>query len=118
MTIRLFQHLQPPPSFGNLTDAQVYSRKLFDSLFRVMQGKTQNVYDLTLTINAASTTITDLRLSTQTAILFDPRSANAATELKNGTMYILDANRGKGTCTITHANNSQSDRTYFVAFVG
>ena len=118
MTIRLFQHLPPPPSFGTLTDAQVYSRKLFDALFRVMQGKTQNVYDLTLTINAASTTITDTRISTQTAILFDPRSANAATELAAGTMYILDANRGKGTCTITHANNSQSDRVFYAAFIG
>jgi hypothetical protein len=118
MTIRNFQHLQPPPSFGDLIDVQVYSRKLFDALFRLMQGKSQNVAEVTLTANSATTVFNDIRLSIQTAILFDPRTANAATEYHGGTMYILDANRGKGTCTITHANNAQVDRTFFVAFVG
>jgi hypothetical protein len=118
MTIRNFQHLQPPPSFGDLLDVQVYARKLFDSIFRLTQGKSQNVGEITLTAGSATTVLTDIRLSIQTAILFDPRTANAATEYHGGTMYVIDANRGKGVCTITHANNAQTDRTFFVVFVG
>lgn len=118
MTIRNFQHLQPPPSFGSLVDAQIYARKLFDTLFRLTQGKSQNVVEITLTANSATTVFADVRLSIQTAITFDPRTANAATEYHGGTMYILDANRGKQTCTITHANNAQADRTFFVIMTG
>ena len=118
MTIRLFQHQQPAPSFGNLTDVQVWARKKNDSDFRLAQGKTQNVLEVTLTANAASTTITDLRISIQSCLVWDPRTANAAAELGAGTLYILDANRGKGTVTVTHANNAQSDRTFFLAIIG
>lgn len=118
MTIQKFMHLQPPPSFGSLVDVQVYARKLFDALFRVMQGKIQCVGEVTLNPSASTTVLTDLRISIQSAILFDPRTANAANELFGGTMYILDANRGKGTATITHANNAQADKKFFYAVVG
>jgi hypothetical protein len=118
MTIQKFKHLQPPPSFSNLTDVEIYVRNLHDALFRIQQGKIQCVGEITLTANAAATVLTDSRISIQSAILFDPRTANAATEYHGGTMYILDANRGKGTCTITHANNAQVDRTFFVALIG
>jgi hypothetical protein len=33
-------------------------------------------------------------------------------------MYILDANRGKGTLTITHANAVSVDRTFFMSIIG
>lgn len=118
MTIRNFQHLQPPPSFGTLADVQIYSRKLFDTLFRLTQGKSQNVAEITLTPNSGTTVFTDIRLSIQTGIVFDPRTANAAIEYHGGTMYVSDANRGKQTCTIIHANNAQVDRTFFIILTG
>lgn len=118
MTIQKFNHLQPPPSFGSLVDVQVYARKLFDALFRVMQGKTQNVGEVTLRTGQTTTVVSDIRASIQSCIIFDPRTANAATEYHGGTMYILDANRGKGTFTITHANNANADRTFWYAVIG
>jgi hypothetical protein len=118
MTIRNFQHLQPPPSFSNLTDITVYARKLYDALFRVMQGKTQNVLEITLTAGVATTTVIDSRISIQSYIDFAPRTANAAAEKANGTMYILDANRASGSVVITHANNAQVDRNFFMVVIG
>lgn len=118
MTVRNFQHLQPPPSFSSVSDVQVYARKQYDALFRVMQGKTQNVIELTLAANAATTTLTDSRISLQSCFGYDPRTANAAAELGAGTLYALDANRAKGSVTFTHANNAQTDRTYFLSITG
>ena len=94
------------------------TRRLFDALFMAMQGKIQCVNEITLTANAAATVFQDLRISIQSCIHFDPRTANAAAEIGNGTIYILDANRAKGQVTITHANNAQVDRTYFVSIIG
>jgi hypothetical protein len=42
-----------------------------------------------------------------------PTTANAAAEIGNGTIYV--SSRGKQTATITHANNSQTDRTFAYA---
>lgn len=48
-----------------------------------------------------------------TKYTFDPLTANAAAELAAGTMYVLEANRALRQFTITHANNAQTDRTFF-----
>ena len=118
MTIQKFLHLPPPPSFSTVSDVQVWARRFHDAAFRQQQGKIQCVTEITLTANAATTTLTDSRISIQSAIIFDPRTANAATEYHGGTMYILDVNRAKGSAIITHANNAQADRTFFVVIIG
>jgi hypothetical protein len=91
---------------------------MYEVLQQIRSGKTENVAEVTLTAGAASTTITDIRISPQSVIVWHPRTANAAAELAAGTMYITDANMGNGTATITHANNSQTDRDFRLAIVG
>lgn len=118
MTIRPFLHLQPPGSFSNFSDVTAYSRRLWDALYQLRKGKTENVGEITLTANAASTVVRDMRVSIQTGITFDPRSASAATELYGGTMYVLDVNRASEQFTITHANNAVTDRTFFYILNG
>ena len=118
MTIRTFLHLSPPTKVESFSDVDKETRRLHDALFKAMQGKLQCVTEITLAANVASTVLQDLRISIQSCIGFDARTANAATELGNGTMYILDANRAKGQITITHANNAQSDRVFFVSIIG
>jgi DNA-binding beta-propeller fold protein YncE len=71
-----------------------------------------------LTANVASTVLSDVRISPQSVLAFHPRTANAAAELGNGTLYVTDANMGNGTATITHANNAQVDRSFRVAIIG
>lgn len=83
-----------------------------------IQGKTRNVGEITLTENAASSTLTDGRLSFFSVVLFDPLTSNAAAELYGGTMYVTEANRDNGSWTITHANNAQTDRDFRYVIIG
>lgn len=111
MTIRPFLHFPPPPN-----DPE--ARRQYEVLQRIRQGKTENVGELTLTANAATTVLSDVRISPQSVIVWHARTANAAAELGNGTLYILDANMGNGTATVTHANNAQVDRSFRYAVIG
>ena len=118
MTIRTFQHTPPPRTFSNFGDVTDYARKLYDAIFRLRQGKTENVGEITLTINSATSTLNRVGLSNQSVVVFDPRTASAASELYGGTMYVLTANRGTDTWTITHVNAATADRTFQYAVVG
>lgn len=111
MTIRPFLHFPPPPANSEL-------RRQYEVLQQMRNGKLECVAEVTLTAGAASTAVTDIRVSPQSVLLWHPRTANAAAELANGTMYVTDANMGNGTYTITHANNAQVDRTFRVAIIG
>lgn len=64
---------------------------------------------VTLTASAASTAISDARISSDSLLFLTPKTANAAAEVGNGTMYYTGS---AGAVTITHANNAQTDRTY------
>lgn len=70
--------------------------------------------EVTLTANAASTTVTSTRevVSPDSVLHFDALTAHAAAELAAGGMYVLGANRRAGSFDITHANNAQTDRTF------
>lgn len=111
MTIRPFLHFPPPPANSEL-------RRQYEVLQALRNGKSENVAEVTLTANVASTTVTDIRVSPQSVLAWHPRTANAAAELANGTMYVTDANMANGSYTITHANNAQTDRTFRVAIIG
>ncbi len=111
MTIRSFLHLPPPPNNPGL-------RRMYEVLQAMRRGKLECVTEFTLTANAATSTFAYKGLSPQSAVLFDPKTANAAAELYGGTMYVLTANRGNDSWTVTHANNAQNDRTFQVAVIG
>jgi hypothetical protein len=111
MTIRSFLHFPPPPN-------DPFSRRMYEVLQQVRNGKLEIVGELTLTAGAASTAVTDIRVSPQSVIVWHPRTANAAAELAAGTMYVTDANMGSGSMVVTHANNAQVDRTFRFAVLG
>ncbi len=111
MTIRPFLHFPPPPNDPKL-------RRQYEVLQQLRSGKTENVGEVTLTASAATTAVTDIRVSPQSVIEWHPRTANAAAEMAAGTMYVTDANMGNGTFTITHANNAQTDRDFRYAVIG
>lgn len=111
MTIRSFLHFPPPPN-------DPFSRRIYEVLQALRSGKTENVGEVTLTANAASTAVTDIRVSPQSVIVWHPRTANAAAEMAAGTMYVTDANMANGSFTVTHANNAQTDRDFRYAVIG
>ena len=111
MTIRPFLHLPPPAN-------NEASRRLHAVMTAMRRGKLECVTEFTLTANAATSTLSFKGLSPQSVVIFDPKTANAAAELYGGTMYVLTANRGNDSWTVTHANNANADRTFQVAVIG
>tara|TARA_R100000808_G_C2150583_1_gene159375 strand:- start:2693 stop:3034 length:342 start_codon:yes stop_codon:yes gene_type:complete len=102
----------------DLPDGDMHRRQIAISVNQMLTGKSNNVIDLTLTASAASTTITDARIGINTALLFMPTTANASAEIGAGTIYVSQSNRVNGSVAVTHANNSQTDRTFKVILVG
>ncbi|MCK5013217.1 MAG: hypothetical protein KAS66_05315 [Candidatus Omnitrophica bacterium] len=82
----------------------------------LMDGKSNNTGEVTLTENVATTVVVDLRVGAESVIMFVPTTLNAAAEQAAGGMYV--SSRGKQTFTITHANNAQTDRDFVYAVIG
>jgi hypothetical protein len=106
----------------NLLEPLKWCREIARVVNLIMQGKTNNTGSVTLTANAATTVVTLAagRLGNDTQIFFDPLTANAATQLYGGSMYITEANRDvlNSRFTITHTNNAQTDREFRYALIG
>lgn len=79
----------------------------------LLNGKFNNVTEVTLTANAATTTFAHPLIGGFSLIVFTPLSANAKAE---GTPWV--SARDARTCTLNHANNAQTDRTYSVGIFG
>lgn len=86
---------------------------------QALNGKINSYARVTLTANAASTTVNDPRIGADTVIFLMPQTANAAAELKNGTIYIKPSDYVlKTSYKITHANDANADKTYGVLLIG
>lgn len=99
-------------------DEKEHRRQLGLAVQLLLEGKANNILDVTLTANAASTVVTDARLTALSVLLPMPRTANAAAEIGNGTMYVADSGRVNEEATIVHANNAQTDRDFYFVIVG
>ena len=89
-------------------DIREHVRQLAEASASLFNGKINSTGSITFTASAASTVLTDLRGGVDSVYLLMPTTANAAAALT--TTYV--SSRGKQTATFTHANNSQTDRTY------
>jgi hypothetical protein len=78
------------------------------------EGKTNNTGTVTLADGSSTTTVTDRRAGSDSVITFMPTTANAAADLAN--LYV--SSRDDGQFTLTHTNNSQTDRTYGYVITG
>lgn len=94
--------------------AEPSPREISERVNRLNQGKLNAVTTLTLTANAASTTLTDTRIGGLTFIGLMPTTANAAAAL--ATTYV--SARANGSATITHANDANVDKTFNVLLIG
>ena len=83
---------------------------------QLAQGRSNAVGSVTLTHDAASTTVAAPTCGAGSVVLLSPTTAHAAAELGAGTAYISAvANKS---FTITHANNTQTDRTFGFVCLG
>lgn len=91
-----------------------YSTEQTDAINRIMDGKTNNRGNVTLSTGGTTTTVNDTRATIHSVILLMPTSAAAASAL--GTLYV--SGRTNGNFTLTHAVSAMADRTFEYVVVG
>jgi hypothetical protein len=94
-------------------DMREHLRVLAQRVNAALSGKLDNIGTVTLTASSATTVVTDARCGGDSAIFYTPTTANAAVATAN----VYTSSIGKGTFTITHANNAQTDRTFDYAII-
>jgi len=83
----------------------IHLRTLANIINNMMDGKTNNTGEVTLTENVTTTTVTNSVVSPDSSIFLTATTSNAAGE----SPYIV---AGDGDFTITHANAATTDRTF------
>jgi hypothetical protein len=79
-------------------------------------GRSNAVGTVTLTASVATTTVTAINCGLGSRVFLMPTTANASAEFGNGTIRISAV--ANGSFTITHANNAQTDRTFYWVALG
>lgn len=92
----------------------VHRTIMADAINGLIDGKLDVVGTVTLTANVATTTVSDNRFESNMAPLLVPTTANGAAALTN--VYV--SARTKGSFTLTHANNAQTDRSFLYVRLG
>lgn len=108
---------QPVPIIGDVKTPE-WLTKVATKINEILRGRVNTGGLFTLTANVASTTLIDDRVSVDSTVALVPTTANAAAELGNGTLYMLEAGRVNGRIVVTHANNAQTDRIYRLIIIG
>lgn len=101
------------------TVVQSFEKDLTKFAFAIQQlaqGRSNAVVTATLRANNTTTTVTAPNCGAGSAPLPVATTANAAAELGNGTMFISSVS--PGSFVVTHANNSQADRTFMFVCLG
>ncbi|MCV0371718.1 hypothetical protein [Filomicrobium sp.] len=76
----------------------------------LFEGRSNAFGSFTCELNAASTTVTAPNCGPTSEIFLQAKTANAATEVGNGTIYVSAV--GPGSFTVTHANSATASRTF------
>lgn len=105
---------QGVPEF--LPDEKIHRQLISRMSNRLLIGKMNITYDLTLAANAATTTLNDPRIGITSAICpAMAMTAHAAADLAAG-IYVDGIN--SETCTIHHRNNAATDRVIRFVIIG
>lgn len=90
--------------------------KFATSLQQLAAGRSNASGSVTLAAGATSTSVKADNCAAQCAVFLFPKTANGAAALAAGTTYV--ASVGKQTFTIAHADNAQTDRSFFWVALG
>lgn len=91
-------------------------KKIVLAIQQLAAGRSNAVGSVTLATGASSTTVTTTNCAAGSVPILVPASANAATEVGNGTMYVSAV--ANGAFTITHTNSATTGRVFLWAVVG
>lgn len=79
----------------------------------IRDGKTNNLTEVTLDANAATTTFSHPLIGAFSGLFFTPLTANA-----QAIATPRPSSQGDGACTLNHANDANADKTFKVLIVG
>lgn len=96
-------------------DTSEHLRMIAEAVNLLMRGKSNNTGSFTLTANAASTTVTDPRVSPNTRVHAVPTTANAQADYIAASFLITP---GDGTFAVTHANDADADKIFVYSLIG
>lgn len=84
--------------------------KIVQAVIQLVYGRDNAHGHVTLRANQATTVVTHPNCSNESEVLLTPKTANAAAAL--ATTYVPAATTLRGSFTINHANNGQTDKTF------
>jgi len=96
------------------SETQLY--RIVNAVRQLMQGRSDAAGSATLAAGAASTIVTAPNCASGAQVFLCPRTAHASAELAAGGCFVSAV--ASGSFTITHANNTQTDRTFSYACLG
>ncbi len=91
-------------------------KKIVLAIQQLAAGRSNAVGTVTLATGVATTVVTDKNCAAGSTPLLTPATANAATEVGNGTLYVSAV--ANGSFTVAHANSATTGRTFLYAIVG
>jgi hypothetical protein len=91
-------------------------KKIILAIQNLAAGRSNAVGTVTLATGVATTVVADKNCAAGSTPLLTPATANAATEVGNGTMYVSTV--ANGSFTITHASSGTTGRTFLYAILG
>lgn len=91
-------------------------KKIVLALQQLAAGRSNAVGSVTLLTGSATTVVAASNCASGSTPILTPASANAATELGNGTMYVSAV--ANGSFAITHTNSATAGRTFLYAILG
>ena len=102
-----------PANFLILPDRGGTAEQVSRVVNGAMRGKTNNVTEVTLDANSATTTLNHPLIGAFSGLFFTPLTANA-----QAIATPRPSAQGDGTCTLNHANDANADKTFKVLIVG
>lgn len=94
------------------------ARRIADVVRQLVEGRNNAVGVVTLATGAVSTVVPAPTCGATSCVFMFPRTANAAAEVGNGTLYVTTANISARQFIVTHANNALADRTFSWVVLG
>lgn len=85
--------------------------RIVQAIRQLMQGRDDAGGSVTLTASVASTIVSAPNCAAGSQVFLQAKTASAATEVGNGTVYVSAV--ANQSFTITHANNATADRSFF-----
>lgn len=95
----------------NLAPAEQRLDRIVTAIRQMMSGRDNACGAVTLAANAGTTVVAAPNCAGDSKIFLTPTTAHAAAEIGNGTLYVSAVTNGQ--FTLTHANNAQTDRSFF-----